>query len=176
MRVVRLLAILALAVVAHLAATRLFPSFPLRVDLVLVVVVLHALEGNSLSALLFGLLAGLAQDTLASGPFGLFGFADTAVAYATARLAQRLVIQRATGVFLVVSFASLLQQVVLVLLAFLLLPNPTLPEPLGILEQATLKALACGLLGMIIYALTGRLRRAFELSRRGRSGRLRLDW
>jgi rod shape-determining protein MreD len=127
-----------------------------------------------MQAMLFGLLAGLAQDTLASGPFGLFGFADTAVAYGMARLAQRLVIQRATGVFTVVSFASLLQQVIVAALAFLLLPNPSLPDPLGMIEQAATKALACGFLGMVVYGLAGRFSLAFEARRRGRMGRLRL--
>jgi rod shape-determining protein MreD len=170
----KLAAALGLAVLLHLLGTRLWPSFPQRIDVFLVVVALQALDGSSLGALLFGLLAGLMQDTLTSGPFGLFGFADTAVAYGTARLAQRLVIQRATGVFAVVSFASLLQQVVLAALAFLLLPNPSLPEPLGMLEQAAAKALACGALGMLVFAAGGRFRTAVETRRRGRMGRLRL--
>ncbi|HEV3456129.1 MAG TPA: hypothetical protein VHG32_06190 [Thermoanaerobaculia bacterium] len=173
MRAAKLLASLAAAVLVHFAGTRLLPTFPQRVDVFLVVVALSALEGSSLPALLFGLLAGLVQDTLSSGPFGLFGFADTAVAYGMARLAQRLVIQRATGVFAVVSFASLLQQVILAALAFLLLPNPSLPDPLGMLGQA-LKAVACGILGMLVYGLAGRFRLAVEVRRRGRMGRLRL--
>jgi rod shape-determining protein MreD len=174
-RAAKLLAALAAAVLVHLAGTRLLPSFPLRVDVFLVVVVLQALGGNSLSALLFGLLAGLVQDTLTSGPFGLFGFADTAIAYGTARLAQRLVIQRATGVFSVASFASLLQQAILAVLAFLLLPSPSLPAPLPGSEQAVIKALACGALSMLVYAAGGRFRRTVEARRRGRMGRLRLE-
>jgi len=174
MRIAKLAGGLALAVLLHFVGTRLLPSFPQRVDVFLVVVVLSALDGNTFSAVLFGLLAGLVQDTLAGGNFGLFGFADTAVAYAMARLSQRLVIQRATGVFAVVSFASLLQQVMLAALAFLLLPNPPLPDPLAMLEQAAAKALACGVLGMVAYGLTGRFRVAVEARRRGRMGRLRL--
>jgi rod shape-determining protein MreD len=173
-RAAKLLAGLAFAVLLHLVGTRLLPTFPERVDVFLVVVALSALTGSTLQAMLFGLLAGLAQDTLASGPFGLFGFADTAVAYGMARLAQRLVIQRATGVFTVVSFASLLQQVLVAALAFLLLPNPSLPDPLGMLVQAAAKAAACGVLGMVVYGLAGRFRLAFEARRRGRMGRLRL--
>jgi hypothetical protein len=84
------------------------------------------------------------------------------------------VIQRATGVFAVVSFASLSQQVILAVLAFLLLPNPSLPDPLGMLGQAVAKAVACGVLGMLVYGLAGRFRVAVEARRRGRMGRLRL--
>ena len=175
MRAVKLFLVLSAALLAHLVCTRLMPSFPQRLDIFLVVVVLHALEGNSFSALLFGLLAGLVQDSLSGGPFGLYGFADTAVAYGAARLAQRLVIQRATGVFSVVSFASLLQLVILASLAFLLLPNPSLPDPLTLLEQAAAKAIACGILGMLLYTVSGRLRSTVDARRRGRMGRLRLE-
>ncbi|HLX07215.1 MAG TPA: hypothetical protein VKY89_05075 [Thermoanaerobaculia bacterium] len=165
---------LAFAVLVHFLGTRLLPAFPQRVDVFLVVVTLSALDGATLPAMLFGLLAGQVQDTLAGGNFGLFGFADTAVAYGMARLAQRLVIQRATGVFAVVSFASLLQQVIVAALAFLLLPNPSLPGPLSLLAQDAVKAAVCGLLGMMIYGAARRFRLAAEARRRGRMGRLRL--
>jgi cell shape-determining protein MreD len=174
MRAAKLLASLAVAVLVHFLGTRLLPSFPQRVDVFLVVVALSALDGLTLPAVVFGLLAGQVQDTLAGGTFGLFGFADTAVAYGMARLAQRLVIQRATGVFAVVSFASLLQQVIVVALAFLLLPNPSLPDPLPLLAQEAAKAAACGVLGMVVYNAVGRYRQAVEARRRGRMGRLRL--
>jgi len=59
-------------------------------------------------------MGGLLHDTLTSGPYGLFGFADTIVGYTTARLAQRLVIQRSTGVLALVSFASVAQQAIVV--------------------------------------------------------------
>lgn len=165
---------LVLAVLAHFLGTRLLPTFPQRVDVFLVVVVLSALDGLTLPAMLLGLLTGQLQDTLAGGNFGLFGFADTAVAFGMARLAQRLVIQRATGVFAVVSFASLLQQVIVAALAFLLLPNPSLPEPLALLAQDAIKAASCGLLGMVIYVAIRRFRLAAEARRRGRMGRLRM--
>jgi rod shape-determining protein MreD len=174
-RVAKLFAALVFAVLLHLVGTRLMPSLPLRLDVFLVIVALQALDGSSLTAVLFGLLVGLLQDTLTSGPFGLFGFADTAVAYGMARLAQRLVIQRASGVFAVVCFASLLQQVILAAVAFLLMPNPSLPQPVAILEQATAKAVACGVLGMLLYVAVGRFRLAVETRRRGRMGRLRLE-
>ena len=175
MRAAKLFAALVLAVLLHLLGTRLLPSLPLRLDVFLVIVALQALEGVTLPAVLFGLLVGLVQDTLTSGPFGLFCFADTAVAYGMARLAQRLVIQRASGVFAVVCFASLSQQVILAALAFLLLPNPSLPQPAAMLGQAAAKAVACGVLGMLLYAAAGRFRSAVETRRRGRMGRLRLE-
>ena len=171
MRVVKLLAALVLVVLVHLVGVRLIPSFGRYVDVFLVVLTLYALEGESLPALLAGLVLGLLQDTLTkTGHVGLFGFADTLVAYATARLAQRLVIQRATGVLAVVGFASLLQQAVAVSLKLLLLPDPSYPDPVS----ALIKAAACGVLGMFVHLAWNRWQTQSEVRRRGRMGRLRM--
>jgi len=173
-RAVRFLVGVAFALLVHLVGVRLVPGLSRYLDVFLIVVALYALEGSSLASIGAGLLVGLLQDSLGNGPIGLFGFADTAVAYLTARLAQRLVIQRASGVFLVIAFVSLLQQALLVLLAFVLLPNPAVPDPLGAALQSAIKAASCGVLGMMIYGGMGQWRRGVEARRRGRMGRLRL--
>jgi rod shape-determining protein MreD len=167
----KILAVIALAALVHFAGMSVSPLFGRVIDVFLVLVALHGLNGSSLSALLVGLLVGLLQDSLTSGPFGLFGFADTIIGYVTARLAQRLVIQRATGVLAVVSFASVLQQALVTGLAFLLLPAPELPHPVW----AAVRAGACGLLGMAVYVATSRWRHSSEARRRGRMSRLRLN-
>jgi rod shape-determining protein MreD len=149
---------------------RLFPGLAGLVDLFLIVVVLHALEGNSLSALGFGLLAGLLHDSLTSGPLGLFGVADTVIGYVVARLAQRLVIQRPTGVLGVVSFAAALETAIVVGLALLMLPAPELPSPIWVAVRAGV----CGVAGMLLHVASGRLRRTLDLRRRGRMNRLRM--
>jgi rod shape-determining protein MreD len=166
----KFLAAILLAVLGHFAGMSLFPRFGLVVDVFLVVVALYGLRGNSLAGLLVGLLVGLLHDSLTGGPFGLFGFADTIVGYVTARLAQRLVIQRATGVLAVVSFAAVLQQAVVVGLAFLLLPAPELPSPFW----AAVRAGASGLLATVVYVASSRWRTSAEARRRGRMNRLRL--
>jgi rod shape-determining protein MreD len=168
--VLKLLATLALTALVHFVGMSLWPQFGQVIDVFLVLVVLHGLRGSSLSALFVGLFVGLLHDTLTSGLFGLFGFADTIVGYVTARLAQRLVIQRPTGVLAVVGFASVLQQALVTGLAFLLLPAPELPSPLW----AVVRAGACGLLGMLVYIATSRWHRSSEARRRGRMSRLRL--
>lgn len=170
MYVLKLLLGLGAAVLIHLAGARLFPQFPVVIDVFLVAVALHALSGNSLAALLVGLLVGLLQDTLSGGPYGLYGIADTIVGYSIARLAQRLVVQRATGIFAVVSFALVLQQALVALLTFLLLPDPPLPDPLWV----AVKALSSGAIGMLAYVAAGEWNRVSESRRRGRMNRLRL--
>lgn len=170
MSALKFFAAVAAAVLFHILGVRLIPNFSLVVDVFLVVVVLYGLEGNSLAALFAGLFIGLVHDHFSGGPFGLFGFADTIIGYGTARLAQRLVIQRATGVLAVVSFAAVAQQAIVVGLTFLLLPVPEVPNPVWV----AIRAGACGLLGMSIYIASAHWRRTSEARRRGRMSRLRL--
>lgn len=170
MTALKLLAGLVAAVLVHLGLMQIWPDLARMVDVFLVLVVLQGLGGNSLASLFVGLLVGLAHDSLTGNPFGLFGFADTIVGYGTARLAQHLVIQRATGVLGVVTFASAAQQAVVVGLAFLLLPEPSLPEPLWV----AVKAVACGVLGMAAYVAGRRWRSGMDTRRRNRMNRLRL--
>jgi rod shape-determining protein MreD len=163
-------AAVAAAALFHFLGAALVPNFTLVIDVFLVVVVLYGLEGNSLAALFAGLFIGLLHDSLARGPYGLFGFADTIIGYGAARLAQRLVIQRPTGVLALVSFASVAQQAIVVGLTFLLLPAQEVPNPVWVAIQAG----ACGLLGMSIYIASAHWRRTSEARRRGRMSRLRL--
>jgi rod shape-determining protein MreD len=167
---VRFILGIALAVVVHFVGARLFPEFPRAVDVFLVVAVLYALSGDSLTALFAGLAVGLIEDTLTGGLYGLYGFADTIVGYGTARLAQRLVIQRATGVLAVAGLASLAQQGIVVGLAWMLFPSPSFPQ----LPWVGVKAIACGVLAMLIHAATERFRRSYEVRRRSRASRLRM--
>jgi rod shape-determining protein MreD len=166
-----LTAAVALAILAHFVGMALLPGAARLVDFLLVVVVLYALTGRSLSALLLGLAVGLFYDSLATGPFGLFGFADTIVGYAAARIAQRLVIQRPTGVLAVVGFASALQQAIVAVLTYLLLPVAAASEPLWVVLA---RCAATGLVGMIVYVALIQGRRAVDARRRGRLGRLRM--
>lgn len=170
MRALKFFAALGLAIVVHLIGVRIDPGFARAVDVFVVLIALHALEGNSLSALFAGLFVGLVHDTLTGGLFGFFGFAGTIVGYGTARLSQRLVIQRPTGVLAVVGFAAALEQAIVVGLAFLLLTDPPLPDPLWIAVQSG----ACGVLGMVVYVVTGHWRRNAEARRRNRMSRVRL--
>lgn len=170
MHALKLFAGLVAAVLFHLVLMQVWPDLARLVDVFLVVVVLNGLGGNSLSGLFAGLLVGMVHDTLTNNPFGLFGFADTIVGYSTARLAQRLVIQRPTGVLAVVSFAAALQEAVVVALMVMLLPDPELPAPVGVAVRAGL----CGVLGMFLYIMGNRWRRGADARRRSRMSRLRL--
>jgi rod shape-determining protein MreD len=167
-RSIRFAAGLALAVLVYAAGVRIAPASVQAVDLFLVVAVLNALDGNAFAGLAGGLAAGLAQDALTGGLFGLYGFADTLIGYATARAAQRLVIERASGVLPVVAVATVVQQAVVVGLAWLLLPDPRFPDP----RWLAVRALTCGLLGALIYASGGWWRRRLAEQRLRRMHKL----
>jgi rod shape-determining protein MreD len=169
-RALKFLAALTVALLVHLVGVRLWPAFPRVVDVFLVVVVLHALDGESLPGMLGGLAAGLVNDALSGGLYGLYGFADTLVGYGTARIAQRLVIQRSAGVLGIVAFAAAAQQAVLVVLAFLLQTDPGLPQPGWVAARAAV----CGAVGMACHVAGRRWRRAVESRRRGRMRKLRI--
>jgi rod shape-determining protein MreD len=166
----KLLAGIAAAVLVHLGLMQLWPELAQTLDVFLVVIVLYGLGGNSLASLFAGMLVGMVHDTLTNNPFGLFGIAATIVGYSTARLAQRLVIQRATGVLAVVAFAAALQEAIVVGLVVMLLPDPQLPTPLGVAMKAGL----CGVLGMFLHIVGKRWRVGSETRRRNRMSRLRL--
>ncbi len=171
MRAVRFVLALAAAVAVHTLGTRLVPGFSRFVDLFLVVAVLQGLSGRSLAGLGGGLAAGLTHDVLSGTPFGLYGFADTLVGYLTARLAQRLVIQRASGVVLLVAGMSLVQQLTLLLVHLLAAPPVAWPDPRWLL----LRALTCGVLGGMLVSLRTLWRRGTAARKQRKTRRLRMD-
>lgn len=170
MRAGRFALALAAAVVAHSVGVRWIPAFGQAVDLFLVLAALNALGGDSRAGLLGGLAAGLVHDTVTGGLFGIFGFADTIVGYGVARLSQRLVIERPSGVLPVAAVAAVVQQAVVVGLALVLLPEPHLPEP----PWLVLRAVTCGALGTLLFALGRWWRGGADRRRRRKRERIQL--
>ncbi|MEE8138260.1 MAG: hypothetical protein V3T81_05240 [Thermoanaerobaculia bacterium] len=169
MRSLKFGAALLAVVLVHVTAVRLLPTFPDYADLFLVLVVFNALDGDSLAGLLGGVSAGLVKDALSGGPFGLFGLIDTIIGYGTAYAAQRLVIQRATGVFLLFTLAAACQQVLLIGIALLLM----LPEQA--FSWVLVKVVTSGFLGVALLLANSRLRRQVESWRRSRRARIRFE-
>src|SRR3982751_2621041 len=60
------------------------------VDFPLIIVVYAALQRNSIRALLFGTISGLAIDALSGGLIGANGFSKTLVAYIVSEIARRV--------------------------------------------------------------------------------------
>ena len=59
-------------------------------DLPLIIVVYAALQRNSIRAILFGTIAGLAIDALSGGLLGANGFTKTLIAYVISEIARRV--------------------------------------------------------------------------------------
>jgi rod shape-determining protein MreD len=60
------------------------------IDFPLIIVVYAAIQRNSIRALLFGTISGIAVDALSGGLLGANGFSKTLVAYAVSELARRV--------------------------------------------------------------------------------------
>jgi len=171
MRSLRFAAALVLATLLHVAGIHLFSFFSSTVDLFLIIIVLNALDGDSLAGMLGGMAAGLVADALSGGLFGLHGLAGTIVGYGTAFAVQRLVIQRAPGVFLLFALAAAAQQVVLMAISLLMVSRPEAP---GIVWPGV-KAAATGVLGTLAYLGRERLGRRLERLRSARPTRIRFE-
>lgn len=168
MGVLRFLLALALALLVHLIGLRLSPAFPLALNPFVVVLALSALRGGPLVGLGAGVVVGAVEDTLSGGVFGLYGCADTVVGFAVATVAQRVVIERAAGVFLAATAASAAQQAIVIALQLLLFADAEVPPFLWVV----VRALSCGLLAAAWYAGSGQWRRRLGAWRRHRGSRL----
>lgn len=147
MAAVRFLLGLALAALVQTAGTALWSYFAVIADPFLVATVVVALAGRAERALVAGLLAGWIADALAGGPFGLHGLADSAVGYATALVAQRVVADRRTTAAGLFAAAAAAQGALLVALGVVFRgPQETLTPLELALRVAT--AVALGLLWM----------------------------
>lgn len=171
MTVARFLAGLLVAAAVQILGIHLYGSFFLLIDLFLVLAVFTSLDHGPLGSMFAGSAAGLAQDALTGGLFGLHGFADTFVAWAASRLRQRVVIQHPLQVGLLFALAAALQQTLLVALQYLMLPGAALPG-LGVMA---LRMVTTGVAGMSLFVLVRRLRASFGAWREKRRRRLALD-
>lgn len=160
---------LVLCVAFHALGARLWPGLSSLLNLLLVLTVLNALRGNSLAGLGGGLAAGLARDALSGALYGLFGFADTIVGYVAARVAQRLVIERASGIMLVVALATLLQQALIAGLVALF----SLPAQPPDLLWSSIQAIVNGVAALLLIGAFTRWRQLRETRHRSRLSRLR---
>ncbi len=157
------------AVLIHAAGAQAWGDFPRAFDLLLICLVFNALDGDYLAGILGGLAVGLVTDALSGGLYGLHGFADTIMGYGTAFAAQRLVIRRATSMLFLFSLVAACQQVVLIGLTTLLVPDPGFPS----LPWALVKVATTGVLGLTLDVAAKRLRLRWAGWQRGRASKLR---
>ena len=166
---VRFLVALAVAYLTQLVGLRVSPHFTLVVDPFIVVLVWFAMRTNPLLGQLFGAGAGLVQDALAGGVFGLHAFANTLVGYGVALAAQRVVVGQQAVRVLIFAAAAALQQGVLIGLMTAMLENAPLPHLGFILAKIVVTALA----GAVLISLESHARSQWSSWQRRRSRQLR---
>ncbi len=171
MRILRFVLGLLLAAALQTFGLHLNSSFFLAIDLFLVLAVYNSLDNGPAASMLGGSVAGLAQDALTGGLYGLHGFADTFVAWAAARLRQRLVIQQPVQVGLLFALTAALQQTILVILQYLMVPGTLLPG-LGVM---VVRMITTGVAGCLLFLSAGRMRHHVDTWRARRSQRLGLE-
>lgn len=169
MRALRFAIALVVVALLQFAGMQVVSWFSLAVDFFLVILVFHALDGETLAGTLGGMVAGWIADALTGGPFGLFGLANTIVGYGVAATAQRLVIQRASSSLLIFSLAAAAQQAMVLGMSLLLLPNPEAPD----LRWIVVKVVTTGVLGLGLYLANTRLRSKMDVWRRTRTSKVR---
>ncbi|MEM1201939.1 MAG: rod shape-determining protein MreD [Acidobacteriota bacterium] len=143
---------LVIAVVIHISGLRLSPHFGQWIDPFLILAIYHSLRFGPGWSALGGTVAGLVQDALSGGLYGLHGFANTLVAFVATRVRLRLVIQQPLQVGMLCFLAAALQQTVLASLQFSMTQGTELPS---ILDMG-IKMVATGALGAGLYVLSGK--------------------
>lgn len=138
----RFVAGLLLAAILHFVGVQLVDWFPRAFDLFLLAAVAEARRGQPVAGMLAGLAAGLLTDGLTGGPYGLFGFADTAVAWGVAVAARQLVVQRTTSLAALFAAAAAAQQALVAGLALIFRPGAELAAPEWLLARVGTTALA----------------------------------
>src|SRR5262245_48822546 len=86
---VRLTVLLIIAIGLQWTLRNVWEGFA-YIDFPLIVVVYAALQRNSIRAILFGTISGLAMDAMSGGLLGANGFSKTLVAYIVSEIARRV--------------------------------------------------------------------------------------
>lgn len=141
------------------------------VDFPLIVVVYAALQRNSIRALIFGSVSGIAVDALSGGLLGANGFAKTLVAYIVSEIARRVYMDNLILRIPVIAGACVANQLVYFGLHRLFSQTPT-GDPLLTIAYSVIGTTIVGTLfyfllqNMETQAARGRKKREIFASRR----------
>jgi rod shape-determining protein MreD len=119
------------------------------IDFPLIIVVYAALQRNSVKAIFFGTIAGIAVDALSGGLLGANGFSKTLIAYLVSELARRVYLDNLLLRIPVIAGACLLDDLTYWGLHWLLGQPPTVP--LFVTVSYTL--IGTTIAGTIVYLL-----------------------
>lgn len=121
------------------------------VDFPLIIVVYAALQRNTIKALLFGTISGIAVDALSGGLLGANGFSKTLIAFAVSEIARRVYLDNLLLQIPVIAGACLLDDLVYYGMHRLLGQEPSAP----FLETIAYTLIGTTIAGTIIYLILG---------------------
>jgi len=121
------------------------------VDFPLIVIVYAALQRNTIKALIFGTLTGIAVDALSGGLLGANGFSKTLIAFAVSEIARRVYLDNLLLQIPVIAGACLIDDLVFYGLHRLLGQEPSAP----FLVTIAYTLIGTTIAGTIIYLILG---------------------
>ena len=149
MKAVSAMLAVALALALQARFGRLTVGGTVSVDLVLVVVTYLALARGPMAGMLAGSVAGLLQDTLASGVIGIGGLSKSLVGYLAVVVAQQFILTAPVPRLVIFMGATVVHAVVFMGL-YVLLGLRSFPSPYaGVLVQAA----GNGLIGLVMFLI-----------------------
>jgi rod shape-determining protein MreD len=161
MTAVRMLALVAVALLLQTTMARFLVRGSVGVDLVLVVVIYVSLRAGRTVGMLTGTVAGLAQDSLTTGIVGIGGLGKTIVGYLAGTVGTAFIVAQPVPRFLVFFAATIVELAVTTGLHAVLEPGPAVIPVGAIVAQA----FGNSLVGIVLFQLADSLPRAMERRR-----------
>jgi rod shape-determining protein MreD len=155
---------IALALALQTTLARFLVGGTAAIDLVLVAVVYLALTSGAASGMLAGSAAGLIQDALSSGVFGIGGLAKSIVGFVVGAVGQQFIVT-ATIPRLFVFLAATAVHALLFMGMYVALGQRTFPSPWAAVAT---QALGNSIVGMIAFAAVESMPGAIERRRLSR--------
>jgi rod shape-determining protein MreD len=157
----RMLAIIAAALVLQTTLARFLVRGSIGVDLVLVAVVYLSLRAGPVAGIVSGTIAGLAQDALTTGVVGIGGLGKTIVGYLAGITGTAFIVTQTVPRFLVFFASTLIEMGVISGFHAVLDPGPPVIPVGAIVAQA----FGNSLVGIVLFQLSDGLPRAAERRR-----------
>ena len=123
------------------------------VDFPLIIIVYAALQRNTIKALIFGMISGIAVDALSGGLLGANGFTKTLIAFVVSEIARRVYLDNLLVQIPVIAGACLLDSLVFFGLHRLFGQELSMP----VLETTAYRLIGTTIAGTLIYLILGNI-------------------
>jgi len=160
----RMLGLVAAALVFQTTLARFLVRGSIGVDLVLVAVVFLSLRAGPTAGILSGTVAGLAQDALTTGIVGLGGLGKSVVGYLAGTVGRAFIVAQPAPRFLVFFAATLVEMTIITAFHVVLDPGPH-AVPVGAIVA---QAFGNSLVGVVLFQVVESVPRVIERRREGR--------